>query len=361
MKILFPILLTSATIFAAVRDSQPVHVTPGKINEAEQKQITPMAGPHVEHGIDAFITGDFLYWTARMDGLGYITTGVGNGISSTGKGSVKYPDWQWAPGFKAGIGLNLPHDGWDIFAKYTWLHSSSSNSHRFSDSGVVPNWNIANIFSFPQDINAINHAKVDGDIHFSSIDVSLGRNFFISKFLILRPFIGFKGGWIDTDYHVHYEINSDSITSDLRMKNDQNYWGIGLRSGLETAWHLTPVWSIYGDFALSALWSQFEITRTDSRNDSRNPGGQGNPPLNTSVTQFNSEDSFHTMKGALEFSLGLRGEWWFFENRYHFLIQGGWEEQLWLNMNNLIKTYFIQSNHGDLILQGLTIKARFDF
>jgi len=59
--------------------------------------------------------------------------------------------------------------------------------------------------------------------------------------------------------------------------------------------------------------------------------------------------------------MGLRGEWWFFENRYHFMIQAGWEEQLWINHNNFEKVNGVQANHGDLLLQGLTIKLRFDF
>jgi len=59
--------------------------------------------------------------------------------------------------------------------------------------------------------------------------------------------VGFKGSWIDQDYSVQYNIETTPIDTSLKMKNDQDYWGIGLRSGLKTAWHIDPSWSLYGD------------------------------------------------------------------------------------------------------------------
>lgn len=362
MKLLTPLLFLTVCTFGAVRQDATQTMKPaGKISPHGREVITPEAGPQVDNGIDAFITGDFIYWTARVDGLGYITTGVSDGTVSSGKGSTKQPNFGWEPGFKAGIGLNLPHDGWDVYAEYTWLHSSATDNHRSSGNGMSPNWNIANISSFLETPETITSARTNWKLQFSSIDISVGRNYFISQFLTLRPFIGFKGSWIDMDYHVRYTVSNTDTDSILRMKNDQDFWGLGTRPGLNTAFHLAPAWSIYGNFALSALWCQFEIKRRDTRNDSRNSGGANNPPLNTEVTQFNSENDFHTLKGVLEFGIGLRGEWWFANDRYHFLIQGGWEEQVWINFNNLTKISFVEADKGDLGLQGFTLKLRFDF
>ena len=357
MKYLAPFLTLCATAFCATQYEAPP-AAPGSITPPNH--ITPGAGPRVDHGIDAFITGDFIYWTARTDNLSYVMTGVGNNITSVGKGSRKYPDWSWNPGFKVGIGLNLPHDSWDIGAEYTWFYSSASNTSNGSGNGMLPTWDIANTSALMQSNQSIVKAQGEWDIHFSTIDVSLGRNYFISRFLTLRPFVGFKGSWIDQDYSVQYDLETTVIDTSLKMENDQDYWGIGLRSGLKTAWHIDPSWSLYGDLALGTLWSQFNITRRDTRTDSRNPG-VGNPPLDTSITAIYVEDDFHTIKGVLEFGMGLRGEWWFFENRYHFMIQAGWEEQLWINHNNFENTQVAQADHGDLVLQGLAIKLRFDF
>lgn len=351
---LVPLFIISSKIFAGTYDGPPApssHDVAGKIAEKMPRPITPNAGPRVDNGIDVFVTADFIYWTARMDNLGYVMTGLGDGITNAGKGSVHYPDWDWDPGFKAGVGLNLPHDGWDVYTEYTWLHSSASDS--VTGLNHVPLWNIANL-----DATSVNNAHTKWDIHFNAIDLSLGRNYFISQFLTLRPFIGFKGSWINQDYHVNYDFADQIIVSQLRMRNDQDFWGIGLRFGLNTAWYVHRNWSFYGDLALTALWSQFDSVRNDIRNDSQNGGGT---PLNTDITVLRTENEFHSLKALLEFGIGLRGEWWFMDDRYHFLIQAGWEEQVWINFNHLVVTQNDAANNGDLILQGLTIKVRFDF
>ncbi|MCB1115486.1 MAG: hypothetical protein KDK71_03355 [Chlamydiia bacterium] len=358
MKTLTLLLSFSLLLFAA---TEPPYTTPGKIYESSTQTITPSAGPRVDHGINAFITGDFIYWTARMDGLAYVQTGVSDGGSNANHGKTRYPDWRWTPGFKAGLGLSIPHDGWDVFVEYTWLHSSAWDSLDNNIDGINPIWDISNLWNFAADVFTVQSARVNWKLYFNNFDVSLGRNYFVSRYLTLRPFIGFKGSWINQDYHVKCPIVTDEISSLFGMKNDQSYWGIGLRSGVNAAFRFTQTWSIYGNLALSALWSQFEVDRADTRNDSRNDGLPDRPPLNVTVTDINFEDSFHTVKGVLELGIGMRGEWWFLEDRYHILLQAGWEEQLWINHNQLAKVHFVSSAHGDLILQGLTVKMRFDF
>ncbi len=359
MKRLIPLLILTCSAFAT---HEPPYTVPGKIYGSTPQIITPSAGPRVDHGIDAFITGDFIYWTMRMDGLAYAITGSSDGTVNASKGATQYPDWKWKPGFKVGLGLNLPHDGWDVYAEYTWLHSRAWDSTSTNDNnkGVIPTWNIAHLDQLSLGIDTINSTRSSWRAHFNTIDLSLGRNYFISKFLTLRPFIGFKGSWINQIYRVRYTISETQLDSTFRMKNDQRFWGIGLRAGLNTSWHLTQSWSIYGNMALSTLWSQFKVQRRDTRFDTAN-NGSNTPPLNTLINVTKSEDDFHTIKGIIELGLGIRGEWWFLEDRYHFLVQGGWEEQFWINHNNLMKLTFAQSNHDDLVLQGLTIKARFDF
>lgn len=361
MKHILPLLFLSISLVGAIQEVEITQLAPGKINETMPERITPPAGPRIENGIDAFITADFLYWTVRMDGLSYVVTGFGNNGNDVSKGKTQYPDWDWNPGFKVGLGLNLPHDGWDIGAEYNWFHSTAINSTQNTGNGMLPSWNIANILTLMNSNNGVTAARTDWDITLNTIDLSLGRNYFISSFLTLRPFIGFTGSWVYQNYSTSYHLSEASLVTNVKMRNNQNFWGIGLLTGLNSAWHLNQTWSFYGDCALAALWSQFQVHRKDTRNDSANSGGVTNPPLNTTITTFDSADNFHTIKATLEFGVGLRGEWWFSEDRYHFLVQAGWEEHLWINYNQLIQTSVAQAHSGDLIMQGLTFKLRFDF
>ncbi|MCB1081605.1 MAG: MOMP family protein, partial [Chlamydiia bacterium] len=68
----------------------------------------------------------------------------------------------------------------------------------------------------------------------------------------------------------------------------------------------------------------------------------------------------YTEEPVIDLAAGFRYDGWFSADRYHFLLQLGWEHQLWVLHNEVIKAS--EPDHaGDLVLQGLTLKARFDF
>ncbi len=321
------------------------------------REITPSAGPRVSHGVDVFITADFIYWTTRQDGMGFVMSGFGNGIVNPTKGQVHHIDWDFDPGFKAGIGFNLSHDGWDVFAQYTWLHTHPSTASVQKSSGdpsrLQVAWNLGITNAQPASDAALVKATATWDNHFNVIDLELGRNYFISQFLTLRPYFGLKGSWQDQDFKVTYlydESISEPQTTFL-MKNDMDFWGIGLRTGLNTGWFFYKNFSLFADFALSALWSNFEIERKDRRLRSTAP---------TNLVLIDVDNDFHTIKAVLEFDIGLRYDLWFYDDEYHLGFQAGWEEQIWFSHNQLLRKTE-EGAHGDLILQGLTVKIRFDF
>jgi len=325
------------------------------------------AGPRVCDGTDFFITVDFIWWTAREDGLGYAMTGVNNTSDMNGgKGSVQHPDWEWDPGFKVGAGFNVGHDGWDIYAQYTWLHFEGSKDRTSDPTGVVNDTNdLVGMWAISgNSIGGVPLVSANGrwDLHFNAVDVELGRNYFVSQYLTVRPFIGFKGTWQHQDYKVRYASNelTNSVRNVDRMRQDHDMWGIGIRSGFNFAYHFVRDFSIFGDIALTALMTKFDIDRKDRTEEFElNNGVVGNRIL--SITTLNTENDFYSLKGVLELDIGLRWDVWFGCNdTFHFRLQAAWEEQLWWSQNNMIGR-FEECAHGDLMLHGLTIKARFDF
>jgi hypothetical protein len=309
------------------------------------KEITPNAGPRVTNGVDVSVTADFIYWYAEQNGSEFVTTGFG---TSPASGSVYKGTGEWVPGFKVGLGLALGHDGWDLAAEYTWLRSSTSSN--ITSSTLAPLWNIGNFFD-AYTAGDITNATCNSNFHFNVVDLELGRNFYISQHLTLRPHAGLKGSWQTNHFNVSYTSDTPSVDE---MSNNQKYWGIGLRSGVDSAWHFTKEWSIYGDVALSALWANFRTTRTD---ESSAAGVEG-----TEVTYLSTKTTVNAVQPVLEMALGLRWETWFSDNDYHFMIQAGWEAQNWFSMNHLVRILDDAAPSGtDLGLQGLTVKVRFDF
>ncbi|MCB1109859.1 MAG: autotransporter outer membrane beta-barrel domain-containing protein, partial [Chlamydiia bacterium] len=299
------------------------------------REITPAAGPRVAHGADVFITANFIWWKAQQDGLRYASSGVNttttaaDPFASASTGKNKFVGSDWDPGFKVGLGLNLSHDGWDLFAQYTWLHSSDSNSISSNDA-VVSNF-AANSGQINGNPTLMFGTRATGkwDLHFNVIDVELGRNFYLSQFLTMRPFIGFKGTWQDQDTRFNYEstgFNIDGVptpaTGPYRIHNHVDTWGIGVRGGLNLAYYMAKSWSIYGNLAWTSMWADYDdLKRTDTLDDATT----GNSSRRINI----SNDSYYTIKYVAETEIGLRWEIWFYDDNYHFAIQAGWEQQVW--------------------------------
>lgn len=317
--------------------------------------ITPNAGPCVANGFDANITLSFLYWTAREDnlGFGYLesiqTTESGPSVSS--QSCVFHPDWNFRPGFKVAFGYLYDHDGWDIEAEYTWLRvRDTKESIALSDSTTE---RIQGIWPFSIPLSTAEKVTAFWQLDFNVIDVEFGRNFFVSRYLKLRPHFGLKGTWQDQCYKVQANGWEDGIASSSSDSHSLEYWGIGIRAGLDTAWHFNRCLSLVGELAISTLWEKFDAEeKTDTA-----PliVGRADPS-----TLLYVENDIRTIKPVIELYLALRWETWFCCEHYHFSIEGGWEEQWWSDQNQLFDAYQ-QARGGDLFFHGFTLKARIDF
>jgi hypothetical protein len=316
--------------------------------------ITPAVAPRVRDGAGLIVTADFIWWKTNISGMEYATSGVvddGNvfvpfGVS-TKRGRVNQPNFDFEPGFKVGAGLDFAYDGWDLYANYTWLNGdtehNSLSAHR--RNGVTTLFPVVDVFG---DISTVSLTKESSKWrqYFNVLDLELGRNFFISRHLTLRPHFGLKSAWISEKWKLQY-VEADSIFIDLQ-KRKQTLWGIGTRAGLNTVWHFSRNWGLYGDIAVTALWSDFHIKAKDRETDAS---------LALNVTTLNTREVITEVIPVIETGLGMTYMAWFDHDEYLFQISAGWEEQIWLGFNN-----FVDFNRtGNLSVQGLTVKAGFAF
>ncbi len=243
--------------------------------EKAQREITPQAGAKVTHGADPFITAEFIYWKAVEDGLDYAFGGASPSTATAHHGSVHEPSFEYQPGFKLGFGLKFGHDGFDLYGNWTWLNEFDSHSSARSKTNSVLG---ATWFTSMIDANGFldatapytDTAKAQWNMKFNALDLELGRNFFISRYLTLRPHFGLKFGWIDQHNEVKYKnlLALDPDTSVYKSHMREDFFGVGIRTGLDTVWYFTKHFGMYGDFALSALWSDFNTHRKDSLSQS---------------------------------------------------------------------------------------------
>ncbi|GAB4186329.1 MAG: hypothetical protein Tsb0015_04030 [Simkaniaceae bacterium] len=318
--------------------------------------ITPKAGPFVNCGKGFFATADFIYWHVSEDNLEFAILADATGGGQ--KGKVFAPDFHFEPGFKVGLGYMTSCDGWDVYARYTWLRTHDTHRSVIAKGDLsiedilwVTNANFGERFRL-----IINKESFNWRHDFNVIDLELGRNFYVSPCLKLRPMTGFKGTWQKQHAKaIAEETNEETLQNFISIGNHKNdFWGFGIRIGLDITWQFLKHWSIYGGSAFSALWGEFDTQAKNVQKDA----------LTGAVTSIfiNNEYVFHTIRPVFEWNIALRYENGLYCDRYHFTIQAGWEEQVWMEQNQFSNFTFNNIlNRGDLILHGLTVKVRFDF
>jgi hypothetical protein len=357
--------LSSALLIADQGPMRP-EGRPEKVTTMPHQVITPAVAPIVDADVGAFITADFIWWKPHIGQMEYALNGIvdgGNFVptdTSTRKGRVKEVEFDFKPGFKVGAGLNFEHDGWDLFANYTWLKSGVEHNHINAESGkgastltffVAPGG--AGLMmpagAFVGSFN-VSNARSSFEQHFNAGDLELGRNFFISQHLTLRPHVGLKGAYISDELDLHYIPTASALTEINAIAGEQHMqqrmWGVGTRAGLNAVWHFNKHWGLYGNAALTALWSDFHVKTKDEVS-----------LLAGEITTEEVHETFQEVTPVVETGIGLTYMTWFCDDSCAFDLRAGWEEQVWMDFNRFVDI----GDTGNLSLHGLTIKAGLAF
>jgi len=222
-------------------------------------------------------------------------------------------------------------------------------------------------------VNILMSAKSRWELDFNLVDLNLGRNFYLSQFLTMRPFIGLRGTWQsqcwDLDYIAQdnnptqapgFFLNSPSNSvlvgsGPYSIKQEIDVWGIGANGGFNLAFFMSKNWSIYGDIGLSALWVDYQLSRKDRISFQCDPTIE--EPGVTTVDLDNK--SFYGLKYVVDLGLGLRWQMRFSDDNYGLLVQLGWNAQNWINWTRFVDLF--DDKWNDLTLHGGDLKVRFDF
>lgn len=318
--------------------------------------INPSGRPHVRDGIDVFVTGDLLLWNAHENGLALaIKNDDPDDSTPASEAKVVNPDFDWSWGFRAGLGYNLPHDGWDLYLNWTYFYNRAHTTREaHDDEELFTTW------SPPiNDIGAVAKMKSHWKLQLNMLDLEMGREFFVSKFLTLRPFMGLRTAWIRQKNELHYKTGLNSSRFDLPPNSVEEigmrskYWGLGVRSGFNTLWGLGAGFSIYGDASISLLYGLFTNKFEDEVAERQ-------------VYDIDT-DHFRVSRAITDLALGVRWDRNFCDDCFHLGIKAGWEHHYFFGMNtfshftdDVVPGTFV-NNNGDLTLQGWTLAVRMDF
>lgn len=343
-----------------------------------------------------FANADLLLWRACEEGLGYgveYNKCFGDSddnscepFAQTTNAKVKnlHPEWDF--GFRLGLGYNFACDGWDLTGSWTHFHTqqhSKSESFFAPDSATNGSDNFFVPFGIAFDDESFpDRAKANWSLRLNFIDLELGREFCVSKCFSLRPFVGLRYARIDQKFDLSADANrgccddysdydNDSVVFQNFSDNRSQFWGVGVRGGLESEWNLGCGFSIYGQTALSALYGQFKV---------HHHGGAVDFESFDDSFDVHQKDEYCSCKAIADFALGARWKQFYCADTVAVTIQLAWEQHhLWgqnrfetgvIAQNEVFDTgsnsedftfKSPQTNNGDLCVSGFTLSAKVDF
>ncbi len=329
-----------------------------------------------------FITVDFLYWYGRENGTSYasktktIQTGtegdttdpVYTAISS----ELEYVSGKWDPGVRVGIGMVDECDGWDLYLYWTYYHNKEKDSTKVSPFtsvfaeadgfALVNPWvNVA----VADTLGVFEQVSAEWEFNFNSIDFEIGRRYWLSKCFTMRPFLGIRAIWTETDFDLVSIRTNESMDPNNAAQNhaDYNYkdsfrnndWAVGITGGFQPTWFFTPCFSLYGNLDIALLWGNKGMKKTENYTVVSRQNLSGD--LSGTQVNYNyttSKSQYGDMQPMLDLAIGLRWEDYYCQRRYHFTIDLGWEHHLLFDHNFRFKT---DGNNGatlasDSLVQG---------
>lgn len=341
---------------------------------------------HDDYGVSLNV--DVLYWHVYEGGTYNFTRNFQGASESVGKaalagGLAAYEfdtdahnaHFDWDFGFKAGIRRRVPHDSWDFGGEFTYFRTKGRDVR----GDVFPIETIAqNLISnraFDANVlqtttGAILSASTKWKIRFYDLIVDLGRSYFFSHDLALKPTIGLKTSWIQQ--HASSMRNSaiapassstaaGGITGLQTLENSKrknNFWGIGPKIGIDTKWYIVSSFSLYGSVEAALLWGKFSIEVDETVLNTTSQllaASRGFLFSNTTETHSNPR----RLVPNTTFDLGICWDFVFNKNKNNLEFKLGYENQYWWRQNYI--TDGTLNSADDLGFHGGLFEVKFDF
>lgn len=326
----------------------------------------------------------FLWMKAYEDGLEYADQTSGSfGATIVGSAKVLNPPFEWAPGCKAQIGYQFgENDFWDLTLSWTYFHTHTAKSHSSSDLVVAdfpPLWDSFFLGS------SASFASVNWMLNLNSVDLKLGKDFFLSNSFAIHPYVGVLSSWINQNYKSKYQgifnytdaiDDQFSISQPTSFTASNKFWGVGPLTGCDLFFHFSQKWGLFGRLSGALLYSQFDV-------DEKTVGGRilfdGVADVIFIPAKIDHINSFHTTRLFANSSVGF-----FYEKilncTQRFGVQAGYDCAFFLDQNQFFDSVLTNEginigggfmpnnsflNHinrqGHLSLVGFSFKLLFDF
>lgn len=349
-----------------------------RLNELEKKVSSISAinsmdnlGPNLASaraepkGMGWNLSVDVLYWQTKVapSDYCYLNDGaVDSPINYTLTNQFVDYDWNW--GFKVAAGYNFEHDQWDTKLEYTYFRNSGNNSvGPVCAPSAIQSKDLDEAYVLTQDsisefldLNLVSVNAAEARAHvknsYDNLYWDLGRAFFVSKCLSIRPSIGVEAAWFTLKSSVKFTGGTESSNyldtiggfgcNNLYSSTTSKFSGVGPRAAINTKWHLCEGFSIYGNANAALLFSYMQ--HTGKATYSAKPKNQANVV-----------SKFHVLSPTAKFELGIMYDKYIMCDTQHFGISLGYENQYYWDVA------YANGMPRSLGLYGVTLKLQWDF
>lgn len=353
-----------------------------------------------------FLSVDFLYWYGREDNTSYaikgqtIQSGTVNDIDRyifVGN-QLEYLGAKWAPGVRVALGWNSDCDGWDTVISWTYYQNTKKGSTSVPNYGIavypqVDQFALLNPWGYTNmDEENLTYEKITSKwrLSFNTIDLELGKRYWLSKCFTMRPFTGLRFIWTETDFDLRSTRSAfndqggnpmfgNFLTPNNKDEFTNKFWGAGFVTGFQPTWFFTPCFSLFASGDIALLWGEHQMKKTeDYLVTVVNIDGESIGAYDFTNTMRKSD--YNSMQAMLDLSIGLRWENYYCSDQYHLEVDLGWEHHVLFDHNTRFQ-YKDNNNRGDRLnddddvftfssynetlhnvsFGGLVLRVRFDF
>jgi len=302
--------------------------------------------PALPDGCGLFVGADFLYWNACENDLDYVQT---SSDDTKLKGSLKFVEYDWDPGFRIYGGYRWGCDGWDARMIYTYFESDDHDQTINVDETNSLDTYLLHSLSVPLGFDP-DKVAASVDLNYETLDFLFSRSCCVSPSLIARPYFGFRGFWIDRDFDVLYA--EESVIRKINWSSDTD--GYGIHAGIDWNVNLCGVCEGLGFnafFAGSLLAAQSEVHHRQS--------SDSETFVDVKEEQRIALPGYH---------LGLNFSWDICSDCAYVILAAGYEFNYWDGLPQLrrysesesIENCFGRSGsatNGKLLVHGLTVSG----
>lgn len=268
------------------------------------------------------------------------------------------------PGFKIGLGIDLPCICWDT--NLIWTHFDTKNtSHHDVEARGGAEVEIAIPFfrGSGRDLAIGDQVVSTGKLNFKYdvIDLEFGKWICCNNCLLFRPHIGLRAADIREKFHAElneFSVNSTTARTDYSAHIKNEFKGVGVRAGLDTDLQLCDGWSVIGRAAASILWgntkinNQFREFEVDSGIDAAASHETDHYRHSRVITDLSLGIRYRTCYCSCPIELEAAWEHHYLFNQHRFFASDTTQEE---------QTGYNFKKNGDVALQGLTVTASFEF